>query len=576
MAKKQKQAAEQELQVERLVRVPVDSIAPSGNNCRVIDEKSASFAELMASVKAAGVVVPVHVRQVEDAKGGWELLAGERRWRAAKAVGDLAIPAIDHGVISDEEAFEITFTENYQRQDLTPLEQGKAVALLREKYHGDDAAVASKLGRSVSWVRQRAMIEENLSSAWRAELAKADSWSCDWTVGHLVQIARLPAATQEAFLQGIIKDDYMYDPECDITGLTDEIDRFLGRVKGFPWSMDDATLVAEAGSCRDCAKRTGAQPGLFFEDDADEKTITKNEQCLDPECRARKLAAYVARQSAQWRAKAPQLKMVYNGGINYHDQKKLEKQYPGLEYENNFQSCKKNDPAAIPALVVHGKGVGKVRWVKPWRSESARAGGGHVAGPKPLKERRAQLEARRWARVIEIMRAKVGAAEVGQIVWPGELRLNVVLTLAAEVGWGLGARRELLRASLWAEVKRAQEVVGPEAEDLLIDLEARLWEGVKEQLVGRLHDYRGTKQGAESWVVKEAGHQAELLGIDIAGIYAEVCETKGFTVPKSWASLKADGTATAAKKGKKKAAKGPRSKRVPRKRKQKAAKRNDE
>jgi ParB family chromosome partitioning protein len=81
------------------------------------------LAELAASISANGVVQPILVRSLSG--GRFQLIAGERRWRASKLAGKTTVPAILRQV-SDEQAMEITIVENLQRADLNPMEQARA------------------------------------------------------------------------------------------------------------------------------------------------------------------------------------------------------------------------------------------------------------------------------------------------------------------------------------------------------------------------------------------------------------------------------------------------------------------
>jgi ParB family chromosome partitioning protein len=85
--------------------------------------KEEQLAELAASISANGVVQPVLVRPMSG--GRYQLIAGERRWRASKLAGKLTIPCILRQV-SDEQAMEITIVENLQREDLNPMELARA------------------------------------------------------------------------------------------------------------------------------------------------------------------------------------------------------------------------------------------------------------------------------------------------------------------------------------------------------------------------------------------------------------------------------------------------------------------
>ena len=101
--------------------------------------------ELTRSVRAHGVVQPVVVRPVGEER--YELVAGERRWRAAQAAGLATVPAVVRE-IPDEAALSIAIIENIQREDLTPLEEARGVARLVEEFSMTHREVAEAVGRS--------------------------------------------------------------------------------------------------------------------------------------------------------------------------------------------------------------------------------------------------------------------------------------------------------------------------------------------------------------------------------------------------------------------------------------------
>jgi ParB family chromosome partitioning protein len=106
--------------------------------------EDAPLAELAASIQEQGVLQPVLVRPVAD---GYELVAGERRWRAAKAAGLRTIPAmIKH--LDDRGALEAALVENLQREDLNPIERARAYRRLTEEFGLGQEAVARRVGRS--------------------------------------------------------------------------------------------------------------------------------------------------------------------------------------------------------------------------------------------------------------------------------------------------------------------------------------------------------------------------------------------------------------------------------------------
>jgi len=102
------------------------------------------LAELAASITSNGVVQPVLVRP--QANGRFQLIAGERRWRASQLAGKVTIPAILRQV-SDEQAMEITIVENLQRADLNPMEQARAFERLSREFHMTQEQMAVRTGK---------------------------------------------------------------------------------------------------------------------------------------------------------------------------------------------------------------------------------------------------------------------------------------------------------------------------------------------------------------------------------------------------------------------------------------------
>jgi ParB family transcriptional regulator, chromosome partitioning protein len=124
-----------EIQVEDIDRNPFQTRTH-------VDE--AELSELAASITANGVVQPILVRP--QANGRFQLIAGERRWRASKLAGKKTIPAILRQV-SDEQALEITIVENLQRADLNPMEQARAFERLSREFHMTQEQIATRTGK---------------------------------------------------------------------------------------------------------------------------------------------------------------------------------------------------------------------------------------------------------------------------------------------------------------------------------------------------------------------------------------------------------------------------------------------
>jgi ParB family chromosome partitioning protein len=123
--------------------IPLDQIDPNPFQTRTQMNKE-QLAELASSITANGVVQPILVRPLSS--GRFQLIAGERRWRASQQAGKATIPAILRQV-SDEQAMEITIVENLQRADLNPMEQARAFDRLSREFHMTQEQMAVRTGK---------------------------------------------------------------------------------------------------------------------------------------------------------------------------------------------------------------------------------------------------------------------------------------------------------------------------------------------------------------------------------------------------------------------------------------------
>ena len=133
---------------ESLLSLPLDRIGVGKYQPRTrMDEQS--LAELAESIKAQGVMQPILVRPVDG--GRYELIAGERRWRAAQRAGLREVPALVRSV-PDQAALALALIENIQREDLNPLEEAQGIARLITEFRLTHDAAAAAVGRSRSAV----------------------------------------------------------------------------------------------------------------------------------------------------------------------------------------------------------------------------------------------------------------------------------------------------------------------------------------------------------------------------------------------------------------------------------------
>ncbi|MDT6981369.1 ParB/RepB/Spo0J family partition protein [Levilactobacillus zymae] len=135
---------------ETVVDLTLADIVPNPYQPRQkFDQKG--LADLAASIEKTGVFQPIIVRQPDKRANRYEILAGERRFRASKMAGKVTIPGIIRDV-TEEQMMEIAVLENLQREDLTPLEEAEAYDTLMTKLTLTQAQVSERLGKSRPYI----------------------------------------------------------------------------------------------------------------------------------------------------------------------------------------------------------------------------------------------------------------------------------------------------------------------------------------------------------------------------------------------------------------------------------------
>jgi ParB family transcriptional regulator, chromosome partitioning protein len=193
---------------------------PYQTRSQVDDER---LAELAASITANGVVQPVLVRPLQN--GRFQLIAGERRWRASQRAGKTTIPAILRQV-SDEQAMEITIVENLQRADLNPMEQARAFERLSREFHMTQEQMAQRTGKDratvanflrllklPSGVQARVEAGELSFGHARALLAFEHAEEMEKTAQRAVSLS-LSVRQLESYVQGLLHPERKERPEA--------------------------------------------------------------------------------------------------------------------------------------------------------------------------------------------------------------------------------------------------------------------------------------------------------------------------------------------------------------------------
>jgi len=175
----------------------VDEISPNRMQPRSFfnDDK---LEELVASIKEHGILQPVVVQKADS---GYELIVGERRWRASKKLGLKKIPAVIREV-SDEQSLEIAIIENIHRQDLNPIEEAEAYARLCKEFALTQEMVADKVGKS------RTAVANTLRLLKLSGSIKEDLVSGKISMGHARALLALEnTKKREALRKEIVKQN---------------------------------------------------------------------------------------------------------------------------------------------------------------------------------------------------------------------------------------------------------------------------------------------------------------------------------------------------------------------------------
>lgn len=178
-------------------QVPLKNIRPNPLQPRHHFDETA-LAELAESIRTQGVLQPVLLR---PAKGGYELIAGERRFRAAQRAGLTEIPALVR-VVNDEKALELAIIENLQRDDLNPIEQARAFQELASRFNLTQEQIATRTGK------ERSSISNFLRLLKLHPEVQQQVEQGQLSMGHARALLSLDPETQRTFAQRIIEQGW--------------------------------------------------------------------------------------------------------------------------------------------------------------------------------------------------------------------------------------------------------------------------------------------------------------------------------------------------------------------------------
>jgi len=248
---------------------------------------AAALKDLAANIKAVQVIEPIIVRPKIGHKDTerFEIVAGERRWRASREAGLDTIPAIVR-TLDDSQVLEIQLVENLHREGLHALEEAEGYEILMQQHHYDIEQLCAKVGRSRAYVYARlkllALDKKSREAFYAGKLTAATA----------LLIARIPVPALQQDALKAITATWNGEPLPFKDAQRHVQDRYMTRLKDAPFDAKTTDLVPGAGPCSTCPKLTGNQPELFGD-------IKNADVCTDPVCYAAKRAAWGERLRAQ-------------------------------------------------------------------------------------------------------------------------------------------------------------------------------------------------------------------------------------------------------------------------------------
>ncbi|MFG0674229.1 ParB/RepB/Spo0J family partition protein [Delftia sp. WSY_7] len=283
--------------------LPITQIAPSRTNRRVVEDDA--LHDMAATMKLYGVLQPLLVRRLpaerlqdtfEDAAtrhATHEIIAGERRYRAAQIAGLRAVPVLERDA-DNMQALLMQLIENLHRTDLNPLEEALGVQRLVED-HGMNADTAGEALR-----KSRTHVFESLRLLTLCPEAIAGLKAGTLTRSVALLVAQRPTqAIQAEYTQRVLTGGPDSGPMSYRNALDLARRSYMLKLDQAPFALDDATLCPAAGACTVCPKHTGASPELWDKSDAD--------VCTDTACFADKKEAHFDRVKAQAQQRGQQI-----------------------------------------------------------------------------------------------------------------------------------------------------------------------------------------------------------------------------------------------------------------------------
>lgn len=329
--------------------IPLSEIHPDKNQPRKFFDEH-SLKELTESVKIKGVLQPIMVR---PNKTGYILVCGERRVKASTAAGLTDVPAVVRN-LSDEEALEIQFIENIQRDDVHPMDEASTFkSMIESKIKPYTVAdIAAKINKPEKFVTHRLSLNNLIPEL------QQDFWKGKFLIGHAVLFSKLSPEDQKLCVKEC--KEWGGKEFKSINSVKTFISSNIMRVlSSAPFKKDDPTLNPEMGPCTTCPFRSGNNPTLFDE-------VKETDRCFKPTCFEKKIEAHLIKSVKTLVVEEPTTMFLYNGYSTIKPEiSKVLKEYgvvPLKQYDDFSSHVNKGD-VKVKGTWITGSDAGQVQHV---------------------------------------------------------------------------------------------------------------------------------------------------------------------------------------------------------------------
>ncbi len=491
---------------EQIEEIPLDRLMGQPGNRRVGGFDKKKLEGMAESIRTGGIQLPAVVRRRNEKEGQYEIVAGERRLRAAMIAGLPTLPCLVRDM-GDQEVLKFRIIENLQREDVHALDEAQAYKKL-EAGGSNIEQIAKDVGKSASYVYQRLKLLDLFAEA-REALASGTI-----SAGHAILIARLTPEQQKDAAKFCLPNEYFPEQRpISVRELDHYIhDEIMIDLAKAPFKKDDAKLLPKAGACKACSRRTGASPELF--PDARGKDL-----CLDRTCHTKKLDALIRMRRKELDSGEEEYLKVSN---DYQSRK-------GTLNTSEWTECKKKEDGAQRALIVGGTDRGKMTYAKKREGYHYERSAEDMEKERELKKEQkihGAVQLQLWEEVIDCVKADTeesagrmaeGLLRLVARAFYGRLWIQYQEQLCQAQGWELPPKENYENAwnrPGWGSVGNEAIAAMPAEEIPLLLIKCALIDD---------KNSRHCADGEEEGPLRQA---ARILGINTKAVEKQVQETQ--------------------------------------------------